>query len=322
MTQHFGFPLLDIIVLASVLILSIFIDFVGHKDGKEIGIKSALAWSGFWIALALSYYAFIWLEYGKDFASLFLAGYALEKSLSVDNLIVFLAIFSSFGIKTTSLQHKILLWGIAGAIFFRAIFVGLGTAAFNIHWVVPVVFGLLIIYSAYTIFKGIVKGEDEEDVDYSKHWVVKYVGKILPVSQSLDGNKFITVVNGIKMATPALLCVAVVELTDVMFSLDSIPAVISVSQEPLIIYSAMLFAILGLRALFFVLSVAIKYLVHLEKAVAVLLVFVGGKLIVAPFGYHIDANTSLYIVLGLLAAGVIASLLFPAKDEEENLPTT
>lgn len=323
MTHHFGFPLLDIAVLVGVLALSILVDFFGHKENKEIGIKSALAWSAFWIALAFAYYGFIWLEYGKDFASLFLSGYVLEKSLSVDNLMVFMAIFASFGIKSTHLQHKILLWGIAGAIVFRGIFVAAGTAIFNLHWGFQVLFGLIVAWSALAIIKG---DDDEEDVDYSKHWATRLVGKILPVHPGLDGEKFITIKNGIKYATPALLCVFVVEFTDVIFSFDSVPAVIGVTQEPLLVYSAMLFAILGLRALFFVLSVAVKYLVHLEKAVAVVLVFVGAKLIYHPFGetlnakwsflpHDISANVSLCIVLGTLALGIVASLVFPEKKE-------
>lgn len=324
MTHHFGFPLLDIAVLVGVLALSILVDFFGHKENKEIGIKSALAWSAFWIALAFAYYGFIWVEYGKEFASLFLSGYVLEKSLSVDNLMVFMAIFASFGIKSTHLQHKILLWGIAGAIVFRGIFVAAGTAIFNLHWFFQVLFGLIVAWSALAIIKG---GDDEEDeVDYSKHWATRLVGKILPVHPALYGEKFITIKNGIKYATPALLCVFVVEFTDVIFSFDSVPAVIGVTQEPLLVYSAMLFAILGLRALFFVLSVAVKYLVHLEKAVAVVLVFVGAKLIYHPFGetlnakwsflpHDISANVSLCIVLGTLALGIIASLVFPEKKE-------
>lgn len=322
--SHFGFPLLDIVVLVAVLVLSICVDFLGHKENKEIGIKSALLWSVFWIALAFGYYAFIWVEYGKEFASLFLSGYVLEKSLSVDNLMVFMAIFASFGIKSTHLQHKILLWGIAGAIVFRGIFVAAGTAIFNLHWFLQVLFGLIVAWSALAI----IKGDDEEDeVDYSKHWATRLVGKILPVHPALDGEKFITLKNGIKYATPALLCVFVVEFTDVIFSFDSVPAVIGVTQEPLLVYSAMLFAILGLRALFFVLSVAVKYLVHLEKAVAVVLVFVGAKLMYHPFGealhakwafmpHDISANVSLYIVLGTLALGVLASLVFPEKEDE------
>lgn len=323
MTEHFGFPLLNIAVLVCVLGLSIWVDFFAHKDNKEIGIKSAIKWSVFWIALAVAYFGFLWVTYGQQFASLFMAGYILEKSLSVDNLLVFMAIFASFGIKSTHLQHKILLFGIAGAIIFRGIFVAAGTALFNLHWSVQVVFGLIVAWSAVAIIKG---SSEEDEVDYSKHWAVGFVSKFLPVSHNLDGEKFFTFIKGVKYATPALLCVAVIELTDIIFSFDSVPVVIGVTQEPLLVYSAMLFAILGLRALFFVLSVAVKYLVHLEKAVAVVLVFVGAKLMYHPFAEtlsskyafmpkDIDPNTSLIIVLGTLALGVIASLVFPAKEE-------
>lgn len=324
MVGTLGFPVWDMVVLAGVLLLSVVIDFLGHKEEKEISIKSALKWSAFWIALGFAYYGYIWVVHSKEYASLFLSGYVLEKSLSIDNLLVFMAIFASFGIKSTHLQHKILLWGIAGAIVFRGIFVAAGTAIFNLHWFFQVLFGLIVAWSALAIIKG---GDDEEDeVDYSKHWATRLVGKILPVHPALDGEKFITIKNGIKYATPALLCVFVVEFTDVIFSFDSVPAVIGVTQEPLLVYSAMLFAILGLRALFFVLSVAVKYLVHLEKAVAVVLVFVGAKLMYHPFGealhakwafmpHDISANVSLYIVLGTLALGVLASLVFPEKEE-------
>lgn len=164
--MQLGFPIIDVVVLVGILALSIGIDFFGHKENKEIGIKSALLWSVFWIALALGYYAFIWVEHGKEFAALFLSGYVLEKSLSVDNLMVFMAIFASFGIKSTHLQHKILLWGIAGAIVFRGIFVAAGTALFNLHWSVQVLFGLIVAWSAVAIIKG---GDEEEDIDYSKH---------------------------------------------------------------------------------------------------------------------------------------------------------
>lgn len=324
MVGTLGFPVWDMVVLAGVLLLSVVIDFLGHKEEKEISIKSALKWSAFWIALGFAYYGYIWVVHSKEYASLFLSGYVLEKSLSIDNLLVFMAIFASFGIKSTHLQHKILLWGIAGAIVFRGIFVAAGTAIFNLHWFFQVLFGLIVAWSALAIIKG---GDDEEDeVDYSKHWATRLVGKILPVHPALDGEKFITIRNGIKYATPALLCVFVIEFTDVIFSFDSVPAVIGVTQEPLLVYSAMLFAILGLRALFFVLSVAVKYLVHLEKAVAVVLVFVGAKLMYHPFGealhakwafmpHDISANVSLYIVLGTLALGVLASLVFPEKEE-------
>ena len=321
--NSFGFPLLDVVVMVGVLLLSLSLDIFGHKKGEEISLKSAVCWSVFWVVVALCYFSFMWFEYGSQYASLFLSGYVLEKSLSVDNLLVFLAIFSSFGIKSTHLQHKILVWGIIGAILFRAIFVSIGTALFDLHWSVEVLFGLVIAYSAIMIFKG---GEDEE-VDYSKHWATRLVGKFYPVANSIDSGKFFTLVNGVKMATPILLCAFVIEFSDVMFSFDSVPVVIGVSKEPLIVYAAMLFAILGLRALFFVLSVAMKYLCHLEKFVGVILLFVAFKLCYSPFAAtlhskfsllpaEITASQSLVVVLSLLVLGVLASVIFPEKESE------
>lgn len=324
--MQLGFPTIDVIVLVSVLVLSILIDFFGHKENKEISVKSAVLWSIFWIATAFGYYAFIWFEHGKEFASLFLSGYVLEKSLSVDNLVVFVAVFASFGIKSTHLQHKILLWGIAGAIVFRGIFVAIGAVLMSLAWWVQLAFGAAVIVSAILMLR---KGSDDADVDYSKHWATRLVSKIMPVSNKLDGENFITKLpNGVRVATPALLCVFVIEMVDVIFAVDSVPAVIAVTQEPLLVFASMLFAILGLRALFFLLAVALKYLVHLEKAVVVVLFFVGAKLMYHPFaaklngiwsGFpaHIDPNISMYIVLGLLALGVIASFIFPEKEEDE-----
>jgi tellurite resistance protein TerC len=322
--MQLGFPIIDVVVLVGILVLSICIDFFGHKENKEISFKSAIGWSIFWIGVSLAYYGFVYFQHGADFASLFLSGYVLEKSLSVDNLVVFVAVFASFGIKSTHLQHKILLWGIAGAIVFRGVFVAVGTYLLSLGWYVNIFFGAVILFCAA---KMVFAGDNDAEVDYSKHWATRIVRKLFPVSDQMDGEKFFTIKNGVRVATPALVCVFVMEMVDVIFAVDSVPAVIAVTQEPLLVFSSMLCAILGLRALFFVLSVALKYLVHLEKAVIVVLVFVGVKLMYHPFAEtlhakvsflpaHIDPTISMYIVLGTLGLGVIASLIFPEKEDQ------
>ena len=330
MVEHFGFPLEAIVIFFAVIALSVYLDLFAHRKVKEISVKDAAMWSVFWVFLALAFYAYLWLRFDPSWASMYLAGYVLEKTLSVDNLMVFMAIFASFGIKG-HLQHRILYWGIIGALVFRAIFVMIGTGLFMASPWVGFLFAAFVIWSAVKMLQN---GSEEEEIeDYSDHWSVKVMQKIMPVYTKLVGEKFIVknselsanqlssvTRKGARYATPALLCLMAIETSDIAFAFDSVPAVIAVTQEPLLVYGAMIFAILGLRSLYFVLAALTKYLVHLEKAVIVLLFYIGVKMAlqasdaVFKTGFHIPANISLMIVLGVLAIGVIASLLFPAKD--------
>lgn len=292
------------IVLAGFLVVSLLVDFVFHKGDD---MKSAVIWSVFWVACGIGIGGAVYAIFGADGASQYFAGYALEKALSMDNLIVFMAIFSYFGVKSAKDQHKVLLWGIAGAIIFRGIFVAIGGTLFNahatltlfgftveLHTIISIVFGLVVGYSAFMMLKD-NEAEGEED-DYDQKWFNKLARKICPTAGAL------------------LFCGITVELSDVMFSFDSVPTVIAVTKEPMIVYAAMLSAILGLRALFFVIQALVERLHLLEKFVVAILFFVAAKLIVEPFGYEISPLHSVMVVLGLLAAGVIASLIFPKKD--------
>lgn len=310
MHQFIATPL-DFIMLGGILLLSIFVDFKGHSDNHEMGFKEASMWFIFWFAVAIAYGGYLFISHGSDASSLYFSGYALEKALSVDNLMVMMAIFTSFGIKSGAAKHRVLLWGIAGALVFRGIFVAAGTALFNLHWSVQVIFGLIVAWSAMAIFKG---EDEDEEVDYTKHWAIKPLRKFMPITTELNECRFTKVVDGVKMLTPVFVCMVVVELSDIMFSFDSVPAVIGVTKEPLLVYAAMIMAILGLRSLFFVLESLMKYLKHLDTSVGIILVFVGAKLILGAFGWHISANTSLAVVLSLLAGGVFASLVDRRKS--------
>lgn len=304
---------MGVIVMVVLMAISIGVDFFGHRDKHTMGFAEASAWSVGWIAIAVAYGFFIKVWYGAEASSLYFSGYALEKALSVDNLVVFTAIFASFGIKCQATQHRILLWGIAGALLFRAIFVSVGTELFNLHWGVQVLFAVIVAWSA----KAVLFENDEEDKDYNKHPVIKLVRKFYPVAASYNGDRFFTVIQGVKYVTPAFLCMAVVELSDIMFSFDSVPAVIGVTQEPFLVYACMIFAILGLRALYFVLNALLDKLKYLNYAVAGLLLFVAAKLALGAFGIHVDPTLSLYIVLGSLTAGVVASLAAPLFEKAE-----
>lgn len=332
--QHFGFPIETIIVFFGVILLSVYLDLFAHRHTKEISVKDASLWSLFWIGLALAFYAYLWVRFDKDSADLYLAGYVLEKSLSVDNLMVFMAIFSSFGI-VGKMQHRILYWGIVGALIFRGAFVVAGTAIFSLSPMVGFVFAAFVIWSGWKMWSS--SGDDDEEIeDYSNHWSVRLTGKLMPVYTKLFGDRFVvkhselnaeqlasTTRKGLRYVTPAFLCLMAIETSDVAFAFDSVPAVIAVTQEPLLVYAAMIFAILGLRSLYFILASLTKYLVHLEKAVIALLFFIGIKMGIQSWnhsfgdtGIHISPNTSLFIVLGVLVVGVIASLIFPEKSEE------
>ncbi|MDC6116624.1 TerC/Alx family metal homeostasis membrane protein [Serratia rubidaea] len=338
---HIGFPAETVIVFVTLAVGAIFIDLFMHRHDKPISLKSAALWSVFWVVVALAFAGFLYLHHGAEVASLFVTGYALEKVLSVDNLFVMMAIFSWFAVPDRY-RHRVLYWGIIGAIVFRGLFVALGTGLLSLGPYVEIVFALVVAWTAVMMLKS---GDDDDDIeDYSQHLAYRMVKRFFPIWPKLSGHAFlltqkdvdeelkkaenrdVTVGRGRKAvlyATPLMLCVAVVELSDVMFAFDSVPAVIAVSREPLIVYSAMMFAILGLRTLYFVLEALKQYLVHLEKAVIVLLFFIAIKLglnatdHIWHHGYSIAATTSLYIVLGVLALGILASVLFPAKAEPE-----
>ena len=331
--HHFGFPFEVLVVFFCAILFSIYIDLVSHRHSKEITVKNAALWSIFWISLALSFYFYLYFRFEPEWADLYLAGYVLEKSLSIDNLMVFVAIYTSIGIKD-HLQHRILYWGILGALIFRAIFVVIGTGLFAASPWIGFIFAAFVLWSGWKMLRG---GDDNEEEieDYTHHWSVRLVGKIMPVFPKLVQEKFFVKKNelnadqivsvtrqGFRYATPAFLCLMAIETSDVAFAFDSVPAVIAVTQEPLLVYAAMIFAILGLRSLYFILAALTKYLVHLEKAVIALLFFIGIKMGIQSWnhavfdtGIHISANVSLYIVLGVLFIGVIASFIFPEKEE-------
>lgn len=291
---------------------ALLVDIFGHDHSKEMSFGTAVKWSLFWLFCGVLMGACIYFEKGSASVSQYFSGFAMEKALSVDNLMVFMAIFSYFGVNSQLAQHKVLSYGIIGAVVFRGIFASAGTALFHLHWSVQVLFGLIVIWSAKAIIFG---GDDDEDVDYSATWYARLIGKYYPYDSTYNPKTFFTVKNGTKCVTALLLCTVTVELSDVMFSFDSVPAVIGVSKDIDIVYSAMMMAVLGLRALYFVLESLMKHLHHLEKAVALVLVFVGAKLIASPMGYEVDPIYSLVIVLGLLALGVIASFAFPQEAE-------
>lgn len=334
--EHFGFPLEVVIIFFSVIAVSVYLDLFSHRNSEEIGTKDAALWSCFWIGLAIAFYVYLAVRFGNEWADLYLAGYALEKSLSVDNLIVFMAIFSSFGIRG-QLQHRILYWGIVGALVFRGVFVMIGTELYAASPWVGFLFAAFVIWSAVQMLRA--DNEEQEIEDYTDHWSVNLTKKVLPIYPKLFNKRFLVKDSeldaevgekkasmvtriGKWYATPALLCLMAIETSDVAFAFDSVPAVIAITNEPLLVYAAMIFAILGLRSLYFVLAALTKYLVHLEKAVIGLLFFIGVKMLIESInktwgdtGIHISTGFSLAVVLLSLLAGVVASYVWPEKEK-------
>ncbi|AOM41398.1 TerC/Alx family metal homeostasis membrane protein [Xenorhabdus hominickii] len=337
-STHIGFPIETVAVFIILSVGALLIDLFMHRHDKPISLRSAALWSVFWIAIAFVFAGFLYARHGEETASLFITGYALEKVLSVDNLFVIMAIFSWFAVPDRY-RHRVLYWGIIGAIVFRGIFVAIGTSLLALGPWVEVVFAVIVGWTAVMMLKS---GDDDDEIeDYSQHLAYRLVKRFFPIWPKLRGHDFMLNQKEVDAelakpenadvkagragkaalyATPLMLCLAVVELSDVMFAFDSVPAVIAVSREPLIVYSAMMFAILGLRTLYFVLEALKKYLVHLEKAVIVLLFFIAIKLglnaseHIFHHGYSISATSSLFVVIGVLVVGIIASLLFPQKE--------
>ena len=296
------------VVLMLVLDLGVF-----HRKEHEVKIKEALIWTCVWITLALIFNYGIYYFQGKEKALQFLSGYLIEKSLSVDNIFVFILIFSYF--KVPSLyQHKVLFWGIIGALVMRVIFIFAGVALINqFHWVI-------YIFAAFLVFTGIKMFlQDEQKVDPDKNPVVRLFKKMFLVTDSFHGNKFFVTLNAKTFATPLFIVVLMVEVTDLIFAVDSIPAILAISQDPFIVYTSNVFAILGLRSLYFALAGMHKSFRYLKFGLSAILIFVGIKMFLSSI-YPIPILIALIIIAVILITSIIASLVIkPSKTNIINL---
>lgn len=332
---HIGLETETVVIFVALAIIAMGIDMWAHRSDKPIALKQAIAWTLFWISIGLGFAGFLYFHFNGEVASLYLAGYLFEQALSVDNLFVMMAIFAWFKVPE-KYCHRVLYWGVLGAVVFRMIFVVIGSALFAMGPIVEIIFALMVAASGLMMLKK--HDDDDENKDFSSHLAYKTVRFFIPVFPRIVGHNFFlsreevhkelekpenaSIVlkrTGPWFATPLFLCLAVIETTDVMFAFDSVPAVIAVSREPLIVYSAMIFAVLGLRSMYFVLDAMRQYLVHLEKAVTVLLFFIAFKLGASAslhlfgFGLDISVYTSLIVIAVILSLGIIASFVFPKK---------
>ena len=281
---------------------------VFHRKSHEIKIKEALIWSTVWISLALIFNYGIYVFLGKEKAIEFLTGYIVEKSLSVDNLFVFIMLFTYFKVDVKH-QHKVLFWGILGALVMRAIFIFAGVALINkFHWIIYI-FGALLIFTGIKMLF-----HKEENIDPDRNPLVKLFKKIFPVTEKEHGDKFFVRLNGKTVATPLFIVLLMVEFTDLIFAVDSIPAILAITNDTFIIFSSNVFAILGLRALYFALTGITKYFYYLKYGLSAILVFVGIKMTIVDF-YKVPIVSSLLVISGILIISVVVSVLRPKNND-------
>lgn len=380
-----------IVGFAVVIFIMLLLDLgIFNKKAHEVTSKEAFVWSVIWISLSMAFSGVVYWIFNQDAGghdiaiekfTQFQLAYWIEKALSVDNLFVFILVFGFFKVPK-HLHHKVLFWGIIGALIFRAIFIFAGVGIINVTYlesflkndsntfyvvwsliaisliglaikflkeekvflILAILFGIFIlagvnakylinvnditlpeinlvmtIFGLFLIYAGIKSwgsGDGDDDEDFSDTAGAKLVQKFYKVSDNYDGDKFFTIQNGVRMATPLLVVVAVIEFTDVLFAVDSIPAIFAISKDPFILYTSNIFAILGLRSLYFLLANFIHMFSKLPYGLAIILSFIGFKMLISPW-YHISSPISLGIVGGVLVLSVIVSILFPEKDDEK-----
>jgi tellurite resistance protein TerC len=275
---------------------------VFNRKAHTPSFKEAGIWSATWITLALLFNLGVYIWLGPQFGIEFLTGYLIEYSLSVDNIFVFVLIFSSFGVPS-QYQHRVLFWGVLGALVLRGILIFAGAALIErFHWI-------LYIFGAFLVFAGVrmFRSESEETIDLENNRILKFVRRFVPVTNNYQGQLFFVYEQGQRMATPLFMVLILVEFTDVLFALDSIPAIFAVTREPFIVYTSNVFAIMGLRSLYFLLANIVQKFVYLRYGLAFILTFVGFKILTETF-LHISNIVSLLVIATALAISIIASL--------------
>ena len=298
-----GFNLFVLLMLA--LDLGVF-----NRKAHAIGIREALTWSAVWISLSLVFNAGIYYYLGPKLGLAWTTGYLIEKALSVDNVFVFLLIFGYLRVAPEN-QHKVLFWGVIGALLMRGVCIAAGVSLLQRFGWIIYGFGALLIYSGLKML--FLK---DKEIEPDKNPVLRVFRRFMPITDDYVASKFFTHLDGRLWATPLFVALLVIETTDLVFAVDSIPAVLSITKEPFLIYTSNVFAILGLRALFFALAGVMGLFHYLHYGLSCILVFVGGKMLLQNALGHMHVGVSLGIVMGILTVAVIASLLFPPKHSE------
>ncbi|MBZ0245018.1 MAG: TerC family protein [Cyclobacteriaceae bacterium] len=284
---------------------------VFHRKSKEISVKEAFLWTGFWVLLAFIFNVIVYCTQGSEKAFEFFTGYLIEKSLSVDNIFVIILIFSYFQVPA-SYQHRVLFWGILGALVMRGIFIFAGVELIaRFHW-------LIYIFGAFLVYTGIkIVSSGDMKIDPEKNPVIKLARRFFSVTEKFEGDKFFVKIDGKKWATPLFLVLVLIESTDLIFAVDSIPAILAVSDDAFIVYTSNVFAILGLRSLYFALAGIERYFKYLKYGVSAILVFVGIKMAIIDF-YKIPIEISLAFIFIALSLATLASMIFVSHEQESD----
>lgn len=292
------------VVAMLVLDLGVF-----HRRAHTVKFREALSWTAMWIALAAVFAVIVYFWHGRTATLEFVTGYVIELSLSVDNLFVFLLIFRYFRVNPVN-QHKVLFWGILGALIMRAVFILLGVGLIRrFHWIVYV-FGALLVYSGIKLFR-----QEEAEIHPEKNPILRLFRKFVPVTKDYEGGKFFVRPRGMGLyATPLLIVLLVVETTDLLFAVDSIPAILAITLDAFIVYTSNVFAILGLRSMYFALAGMMEVFHYLHYGLSIVLIFVGAKMLISHY-YQIPTAAALGIVAGVLLISVLASMVHPRKQK-------
>ncbi|MFN7258904.1 MAG: TerC family protein [Cyclobacteriaceae bacterium] len=284
---------------------------VFHRKSHEVSVREALTWTCVWITLAMLFNLFVYYYFDRSKALEFFTGYLIEKSLSVDNIFVIILIFSYFKVPS-AYQHKVLFWGILGALVMRVIFILTGVELIHrFHW-------LIYIFGAFLVYTGIrMLTSGDLKIDPEKNPLVKLARKVMPITPSFEGDRFFVKQEGKTWATPLFLVVILIETTDLIFAVDSIPAILAISDDSFIVYTSNVFAILGLRSLYFALAGIEKYFKYLKFGLSAILVFVGLKMCIADI-FKIPIEVSLIVIGFTLMIAMVSSRLFPGKQADKN----
>ena len=300
------------LVFGIVLVLALVFDLgLLSKKNKKITIRQALYQTFFWVGLALAFFIFMWVQKGEVLALQYLSGYLMEWSLSIDNIFIFILIFSAFSVKEKN-YSRVLLAGILMAIFFRIIFITVGVALVEKFSWILYIFGVFLVYTGYKMF--IAKDDEEFKPEESK--VYKWMKKILPLVHHDGNGKYVVRENGKKFYTSLFVVVIMLAAIDLVFALDSIPAVMGISRDKLVIYTSNIFAVLGLRAMFFMLAGVIDKFYLLQKGLSVILFFIGAKMLLEIIHFEIPVVLSFAVIIGTLTLSIVFSILVPKKAKE------
>ena len=287
-------------VIGGILVM-LAIDLVAHRKAHVISVKEAAAWSVVWVTLGVAFGGYIWWEYGAELGQQYYAGYLIEKSLAVDNVFVWAIIFAFFGVPR-EFQHRVLFLGVLGALVFRGIFIALGAVLIDQFSWILYVFAAFLLYTGYMMIR-----KRNEHMDLANSKVLKLFRRVVPMTDAFHGQKFLIRKAGVVVATPLLAVLVLVEVTDIIFAVDSIPAIFGVTSEPFIVFTANAFAILGLRAMYFLLADLIHRFIYLKLGLAFVLIWVGIKMLLLDV-YKIPTSVSLGVVAVIIAISVITSL--------------